>query len=428
MQEYTIGSRGPGVSLLQLALERAGAAPGALDGIFGSETAAALRRFQQSEGLPLTGRNDAATRRALYPWLTGTRFVTLRAGDTFFRLAERYGSSVAAIAAANPAADPNRLRPGQTVAVPLGFAVVPNNIPFASAVLELCLTGLQLRYPFLRPGAIGSSVMGKALRSVTLGEGRTQVFYNGSHHANEWITTPILMTFLEQYCAALITNGTLYGYSAAALYRNTRLSLVPMVNPDGVDLVTGALTESPWYEKALAIAADYPSVPFPEGWKANLNGVDLNLQYPAGWEEARRIKESMGYLSPAPRDFVGAAPLTEPESLAVYSHTLRNDFALTLSYHSQGEIIYWKYLDYLPPQSEAIARAMGEASGYAVEETPAASGYAGYKDWFIQTYDRPGYTIEVGRGVSPLPLAQFDTIYRDNLPILTLGLALAPRR
>lgn len=224
---------------------------------------------------------------------------------------------------------------------------------------------------------------------------------------------------------ALLDGDTLYGYNAAELYRHTTLSLVPMVNPDGVDLVTGLLQEGPWYQRAREWAESYPAIPFPLGWKANLNGVDLNLQYPAGWEEAKRIKESMGFTSPAPRDYVGAAPLTQPEALAVYRHTLRNDFRLTLSYHAQGKIIYWRYLDEQPPRSGEIARAMGRASGYSVEETPAVSGYAGYKDWFIQTYDRPGYTIEVGQGVSPLPLSQFDEIYADNLGILVLGLALA---
>ena len=53
---------------------------------------------------------------------------------------------------------------------------------------------------------------------------------------------------------------------------------------------------------------------------------------------------------------------------------------------------------------------------------------AGYKDWFIQTYNRPGYTIEAGYGVSPLPLRQFPTIYRDNIGILVLGIALAAKR
>ena len=117
--------------------------------------------------------------------------------------------------------------------------------------------------------------------------------------------------------------------------------------------------------------------------------------------------------------------LTQPEALAVYRHTLQNDFRLTLSYHTQGNIIYWRYLDYLPPRSREIADAMAKASGYSVEETPPVSGYAGYKDWFIQTYDRPGYTIEAGQGTSPLPLTEFDALYADNLGILVLGLALA---
>ena len=56
-----------------------------------------------------------------------------------------------------------------------------------------------------------------------------------------------------------------------------------------------------------------------------------------------------------------------------------------------------------------------------MEETPYASGFAGSKDWFIQQFERPGYTIEAGLGVKPLPISQFDRIYRDNLGILTMG-------
>ena len=58
--------------------------------------------------------------------------------------------------------------------------------------------------------------------------------------------------------------------------------------------------------------------------------------------------------------------------------------------------------------------------------TPYNSGFAGYKDWFIQSYDLPGYTIEAGQGQNPLPLSQFADIYRENEGILTLGMVLAP--
>lgn len=59
--------------------------------------------------------------------------------------------------------------------------------------------------------------------------------------------------------------------------------------------------------------------------------------------------------------------------------------------------------------------------GYRVTDVPFASSFAGYKDWFIQTYDRPGYTIEAGIGTNPLPISQFSEIYRDNVGILVLG-------
>lgn len=140
---------------------------------------------------------------------------------------------------------------------------------------------------------------------------------------------------------------------------------------------------------------------------------------------AKEIKFGQGFRFPGPRDYVGSAPLSEPESRALYDYTLAHDFQLTMSYHSQGQVIYWQYLDYLPKNSREIGETLSALSGYALEETPHESGHAGYKDWFIQSYDRPGYTIEVGLGESPLPLSQFDQIYRDNAGMLAVGLVIA---
>ena len=129
----------------------------------------------------------------------------------------------------------------------------------------------------------------------------------------------------------------------------------------------------------------------------------------------------MGYNKPSPRDFVGYGPLTEPEALALYNFTLVHDFRLILAYHTQGEVIYWKYADYSPEDSQEIGERFAEASGYLLDITPPESAFAGYKDWFIQEYNRPGYTVETGLGENPLPLSQFEKIYRDNIGILVLG-------
>ena len=416
------GASGPQVELLQLALTRAGFSPGQTDGLFGPQTDDAVRRFQRANGLSADGVAGRATWHALQPYLYG--FVThkVQSGDSFYKIARMHGSTLRAVEAANPGVDPFALMPGMQLRVPLPFPVVPTTIRFTSDVLYYVVHGLSARYPFIALETAGHSVMGKPLYLLRMGTGQSEVFYNGAHHANEWIVTPMLLQFLEQYAAALNTGGEIGGASASELYHTATLYLMPMVDPDGVDLVTGALTAGRYYQQAAAIAAAYPQIAFPSGWKANIDGIDLNLQYPAGWEQAQEIKFGQGFVSPAPRDYVGAAPLEAPESRAVYELTLRRNFALTLSYHTQGEVIYWKFQDYNPENAEEIGRAFANTSGYTLEITPYASSFAGYKDWFILQYVRPGYTIEAGLGTSPLPLSQFDKIYNDNLGILTQGL------
>jgi len=187
--------------------------------------------------------------------------------------------------------------------------------------------------------------------------------------------------------------------------------------------VTGALASGDFYHDRAKRLTENHQIPFPSGWKANIDGIDLNLQYPAGWERALAIKSAQGVTGPGPRDYPGPAPITAPESRAMYDFTMRSGLNLTLSYHTQGEVIYWKYLGYEPPGSRRVAQKFGGVSRYAVEETPYESGFAGYKDWFIESFNRPGYTIEAGLGESPLPLAQFAEIYERNIEILTLGLS-----
>lgn len=254
-----------------------------------------------------------------------------------------------------------------------------------------------------------------------MGTGANLVLYNASHHANEWITTLVLLRFLETLCAAAARDGTVDGKPARPLLETATLVLVPLVNPDGADLVTGAL-DAAQTAAAEKLAAFYPAIPFPDGWKANIRGTDLNLQYPAGWETAREIKAAEGWTRPGPRDYVGTAPLSAPESRAMARLTEALAPRLTLSYHTQGRVIYWKYGSREPAGSRAIAEQFAAESGYTAELTPYASGHAGYKDWFIQDFDRPGYTIEAGLGENPLPLSQLPVIERSNLGILTHGM------
>ncbi len=302
------------------------------------------------------------------------------------------------------------------------MAIVNTTLPITSERNDQMILELVGAYPFLRTEVIGSSAFQRPLRTLVVGTGSRKVIYSASHHANEWITSLVLLKYAEDFAQAISTGGSIYGISAQRLSEAATIYMVPMVDPDGVDLVTGAIPPgSISYEAARRLADNYPAIPFPQGWKANLLGVDLNLNYPAGWLQAREIKFSQGYTQPGPRDYVGRAPLGQLESRALAEYTRFLDPALVLAYHSQGKEIYWQFGGYYVPGAEELGRAFAKISSYALADPAFASSFAGYKDWFIQEFRRPGYTIEVGQGENPLPLSQFDEIYQDNMGILTLA-------
>ena len=299
------------------------------------------------------------------------------------------------------------------------MAIVKTNVPMTSALCEQTILELVKVYPFLRTELLTETAFGRKIRTLVIGTGPRKVIYSAAHHANEWITTPILLKFAEEFAEAIKNEGAISGIYAKTLSDMVTIHMVPMVDPDGVDLVTGAIAEGEGqYEIARRMAENYPAIPFPDGWKANLLGIDLNLQYPAGWMKAREVKFSQGYTRPGPRDYVGRAPLDQKESRALADYTDDIDPDLILAYHAQGKEIYWQFDDIEVPGARELGERLAQVSGYTLTEPAEISSYAGYKDWFIKEFRRPGYTIEVGSGTNPLPLEQFDEIYRDNLGIL----------
>ena len=284
-------------------------------------------------------------------------------------------------------------------------------------ILERDIASLCSEYTFLRPFPLGTSVAGRTLTAIRWGDGEKRIFLNGAHHGTEWITSMLLMRMLEEFCIGY-RNGTSIGnVHFPTLFHEITLVICPMVNPDGVDLAINGLSELLPPITRTRLRSYNGSDDFSK-WQANVNGVDLNHNYDAKFKEGVFYQHQSGIYSPGPTRFSGQEPESEPESRAIATFTRVFLPHIAVAYHTQGEVIYYDFFGKATERGREMAEAMAEISGYELDTTEGMASYSGYKDWVIDTFSIPAFTIEAGLGENPLPLSQFDTIYRDNLSML----------
>lgn len=331
----------------------------------------------------------------------------IKTGDTFLKIAATRNLNIEAIKILNQEEDADQLVVGGTVFLPqrITKSISSSTLPYDFKNLTIVINNLKKVYPFISVTTIGASVLGKQIQEIRIGRGAKKVHMNASFHANEWITTMVIMSLLNRYLLSLTNGNKMRGLNAMNLYQAVTLSIVPMVNPDGVDLV---LNGPPPNLRDEVMKINDGSEDFVH-WKANIRGVDLNKQYPANWELVLMRKKQP--LSPAPRDYPGCIPLSEPEAIAIAELTKSNHFDCILAFHTQGKEFYWGYEGFEPAISEEIAKEFERVSGY--QAIRYVDSHAGYKDWYIQEFKRPGFTLELGKGINPLPLSQFQEILEN---------------
>ena len=159
--------------------------------------------------------------------------------------------------------------------------IIPTNTKYTYSIMLKNITALKYLYSFLDVFNIGTSVLGKNIPCIKFGNGANEVFYSASIHSNEWITSVVLMKFIEDISIAYSNNELIFGIPARNIFSYSSIYLCPMVNPDGVDLINGDISkDSIIYNRVKNIANSFPSIPFPSGWKANIRGVDFKNYQP----------------------------------------------------------------------------------------------------------------------------------------------------
>lgn len=287
------------------------------------------------------------------------------------------------------------------------FLIQPQ--PATSGIVQGLIQALAARYRFLHTAPVGSSLLGREISALILScpdctcqAPQEKVLFAAAFHGQEWITSLILLRFCEEICFGLQNGLTVAQIDLQRALAGRTLVFLPLINPDGVNIAIGGSETAGRYAPLVhALSGDTPGL-----WQANARGVDINHNFDAGFSTPYEGMPD----APAARRFRGEKPESEPETAALCALCRRHTFRHVTALHTQGEEIYWEYGPHTPAISRMMAEILASAADYTAASPEGAAAFGGFKDWFIDVFHRPGFTIELGRGVNPLPLSDLPAI------------------
>ena len=286
--------------------------------------------------------------------------------------------------------------------------------PPTAANMEKYIREIIKRHPCSKSFSCGKSVLGRKIPVLTIGKTTGAALFVGATHGSEWLTSLVLLRFFDEVCSAFEHGEKIFGTSICSAIGKRGIAVIPVLNPDGAEInllgKKGALSSGNHIERISK--GDFSH------WNANARGVDINHNFGAGWEKLREQERKQGIFGPAPGKYGGPRAFSEPETRAVCGFCSTFDVKRLYSFHSQGEEIFWYYGTNTPILGKDIAEEFAAASGYKIAFPFGMAANGGLKDWYIENFKRPGFTIEIGKGKNPLPIEDFEGIYKKLFPAL----------
>lgn len=294
--------------------------------------------------------------------------------------------------------------------------IVKNEI-LTYSLYENLVKELNGKYKTLKITTCGKSLLGKEIFAFVIGEGKKNIVYVGGTHGIEWLTSLLLLKFTENLASAYENESLLSGFNIKDILENKKLIIIPELNPDGIEIaIKGASACGKYKAENYEICKGDFSF-----WSANARGVDINHNFNADWYTLREAEKEAGINSPSPSRFGGLFPESEPETAAITRLCRRIPVEMLITFHSQGEEIFYEYGKNTPEKALHIAKMFSALTDYTLVKNEGLYSSGGLKDWFIEEFKRPAFTIEMGKGKNPLPLENIDRIYEKLESMMVVG-------
>ena len=267
---------------------------------------------------------------------------------------------------------------------------------------------------------IGGSLDGRDIYAVTLGDpnAKNEIVVTAGVHGREYLTPLLVMAQLEHYLQNY-ASGSYGGVKYSEIFDDYSIRIIPMCNPDGIVISQRGLEGLNSLELRSAVISIYEKdkkdklfegsmSEYLSKWKANARGVDINRNFDTeDWGHGSNMSR------PCFMNYHGESPESEPETKAItdYVKGLKNP-VLSLSVHSQGEVIYFNCGQENYTESYLLAEAVSEFCKYELKLEERRD--SAFDDWCNKALGIPAVTIETGSLPCPLPISEFEKIWNSN--------------
>lgn len=281
------------------------------------------------------------------------------------------------------------------------------------------LEKLKNKYTNLKIFSIGKSENNRDINALCIGSPTSAALMVGATHGLEWLTCLLLIKFCEDLLHAMEEDNAISEININKALKHRSLVIIPCLNPDGVEIaLKGYKAEGIDIEFIKNILGDKNPKTH---WQSNANGIDINHNFDAGWCLLREMEKENKINSPSYTRYGGTCPHSEEETAAIAAFCITYQPRTLYAFHSQGEEIFYNYGKNTPYRSKLMAQILSSSSGYKLQNAKGLASHGGLKDWFIEKFHRPGFTIEIGRGKNPLNIDKLDKIYSKIKEMLIIA-------
>ncbi len=271
-------------------------------------------------------------------------------------------------------------------------------------------------YPFINAEIIGRSALNRGVFSLSVGNQSNSVIFTAGFCGTDGLTCELLLLFVEKMCHAVKHSCLLCGVDIKRALTQLGITVVPCVNPDGIEIAQNGFECGKSMKEFLLSSGceDHRK------WSTNAFGVDINRNFSPQWNEHHKKENEQGIRGPSAKGYCGEFPESEAETKVLSRLCRLRHFRQCLSLHPGDGELHWQYNEKAPGQSSMMAKILADSCGYSLESKDNPSQPDGFKNWFIDEFSSPGFSLKIHSERCNSPYTKLYDVYEGIEEALTL--------